>query len=317
MKPSGTDSTQAPHSLQFIDAAGLFPYICPILEISKRCLLLPTAVEVALTVDVEDWFHVCALPQEPEFPPTSWRVMKNVEELLALFESHRARGTFFVLGSVAEAVPELVPLIRSCGHEIACHGYSHRLVPSLGPEGFREDLLRATEILTSQAGEPPTGYRAPQWSLSLESTSWALEILRAEGYLYDSSLTPLRFVGNPRGPLDPFAVQTESGEIWEIPPMVSPSFIGNLPTGGGWGFRFFPDSLIEHTIRNYNARGKAAVLFIHPREIDPEGPKLKLPPLRAFVVYGPPTGLSRRIGNIMARHRCGTMSELVQRCRPA
>jgi len=122
----------------------------------------------ALTVDVEDWFHICGLSQEPKIDSAEWRVRSNVAKLLALFAAHNVRATFFVLGCVAEALPGLLPQIASAGHEIASHGHSHRMVTKLDPQGFRDDLRHTRDILESQSGQKIVGFRAPQWSLRLQ-----------------------------------------------------------------------------------------------------------------------------------------------------
>ena len=226
------------------------------------------------------------------------------------------RATFFVLGSVAEAIPELVPGIAANGHEIASHGYSHRQVTELDPSGFRDELGHTGEILESQSGQKTVGFRAPQWSLS-DATPWAFEILHEQGYWYDSSCTPLPIVGNPAGSWIPYRVETKRGSIWEIPPMVTPSPVGNLPTGGGWGLRFFPRPMIRSTIMELNGAGSPAVLFLHPREFDPDGPRLRLKPLKKFVTYGPRTDLSGRLADLLSRYRFGTLKDLVEEWKSA
>jgi len=265
----------------------------------------------AITIDVEDWFHVCGCDREPVEPPRPGRVLGNVEKILALLAAYETRATFFVLGSVAEQEPSLVPLIASGGHEIASHGYSHRPSPQLGPEGFRHELRLTGEILERQGGTRPIGFRSPQWSLRRED-SWAFEILRDEGYRYDSSLNPLPFVGDRSGPRLPFSIRTGTGDLLEIPPMVTRSPIGNLPTGGGWGFRFFPPRMIGATVREYNLRGAPAVLYLHPREMDPDGPRLALSPLRRFAVYGTRRDAGRSLRYMLDRFRFGTMKQLVE-----
>lgn len=268
--------------------------------------------DASLTVDVEDWFHVCNLPGDPDIPFSEWRVFQNVEKLLKLLDRYRVSATFFVLGTVAERLPGLAPLIASAGHEVASHGFSHRLVPAIGEKGFRDELRRTADILESQTGRRPLGYRAPQWSLSSEATPWAFNILRQEGYLYDSSLNPLRFVGDRRGSRVPFRLETAGGNLWEIPPLVTPSMLGNLPTGGGWGFRLFPRRLLETTIQGLNRQGAPAVLYLHPRELDPDGPRLKLSPLRSFVAYGPRRDATPCLAHFLARRRFGTVRQLVE-----
>ncbi|HJV64689.1 MAG TPA: polysaccharide deacetylase family protein [Geomonas sp.] len=270
----------------------------------------------ALTVDLEDWYHgYCALPS-PSVDPCQKRVRRNTEAALALLSECGVRGTFFVLGSLAAEDPGLVPMIAAAGHEIASHGYSHTLVPQLGPEAFRDELRRTAEIIARQCGEPPAGFRAPQWSLG-SGTPWAMEILQQEGYLYDSSWNPLPFVGDKKGPRSPFQIATDRGRLLEIPPMVTPSIIGNLPTGGGWGFRFWPRFLIRGTMEALNREGSPAVLYLHPRELDPFGPRLQLSRFQSFVSYGPRTDATVRLRELLNRFKFTTLKELAAAWQPA
>jgi polysaccharide deacetylase family protein (PEP-CTERM system associated) len=201
--------------------------------------------------------------------------------------------------------------IVTAGHEIASHGYSHRMVTGLTPKEFRDELKRTNDILGSHSGCLPRGFRAPQWSLSKDKTPWAFDILLEEGFVYDSSCTPLPFVGNRSGSRFPYRMKLPGGTLWEIPPMVSQSVAGNLPTGGGWGFRFFPLGMIERTILSLNAVGHPAVLFLHPREIDPQGPRLPLSRFRSFVSYGPRTDAMDRLSGILQRFRFIPLQEMV------
>ena len=220
-----------------------------------------------------------------------------------------------MLGSVAENDPDLATMICSAGHEIASHGYSHTLVPDLTPQQFSEELQLTERILMEQTGQQPVGYRAPQWSLS-EQTGWAFVILRERGYLYDSSLNPLPFVGNANGSRVPYRLEGEGAGLWEIPPMVTKSLIGNLPTGGGWGFRFFPFRTILTTVESLNHKHHPAVLYLHPREVDPEGPRLDLPLLKRFVSYGTRMDATTRLNELCRRYRFKTLKELVYEWQP-
>lgn len=273
------------------------------------CLL----AQNVLTVDVEDWYHVCGADAAITVPPrVSWRVHHNLAKILALLDEHGQKGTFFMLGSVAESDPSLAPMICSAGHEIASHGYSHRLVSDLTPEQFHDELRLTERILMEQTGQRPFGYRAPQWSLS-EQTAWAFAILREQGYRYDSSLNPLPFVGNSRGSRTPYLLPGEGAGLWEIPPLVTRSPIGNLPTGGGWGFRFFPFRMICATIEELNRAHEPAVLYLHPREVDPAGPRLDLPSLKRFASYGARTDAAPRLGELFRRYRFITLKEMVDK----
>lgn len=246
----------------------------------------------------------------PVPPRGTWRVRRNLERILALLDEHRQKATFFMLGSVAEIEPALAPMVCSAGHEIASHGYSHRLASALTPQQFREELQLTGRIIFEQTGQRPIGYRAPQWSLS-EQTGWAFDILREQGYRYDSSLNPLPFVGNSRGSRIPYRLGGAGEDLWEIPPMVTRSWIGNLPTGGGWGFRFFSFRTICTTIEMLNRSHHPAVLYLHPREVDPDGPRLKLPALKKFVSYGARTDAVPRLDELFRRYRFITLKEMV------
>lgn len=265
-----------------------------------------------LTIDVEDWFHVCGFEPRTEVPRSRRQVLGNVERILALLDEYGVKATFFVLGSVAEQEPSLVPRLVAAGHEIASHGYSHTLVPQLDQAAFRDEIRRTREIIATQGGARPLGFRAPQWSLSGRETPWAFEILREEGYRYDSSLSPLPFVGNRQGPRHPHLVKTRHGDIVEVPPMVSRSPFGNLPTGGGWGFRVLPLALIAGTMERLNREGHSAVLYLHPREMDPAGPRLPLSCARSFVVYGPRRSVAGRLRYLLERFSFAPLGQLVE-----
>ncbi|MEI6214146.1 MAG: polysaccharide deacetylase family protein [Desulfuromonadales bacterium] len=238
------------------------------------------------TVDVEDWFHVCGVGAPPMVDRNRWRVAETTGRLLDLFAELGIRGTFFMLGSVAAAEPGLAPRIVDEGHEIASHGYSHRPVYELSPDEFHEELTRTADIIVSQTGVKPVGFRAPQWSLG-KRTPWAFDILAREGYRYDSSCTPLPLIGEPKGSKIPYVIEADSGKLWEIPPLVTPGRLTNLPCGGGWGLRMFPLKTVLRGIKAAHDSGNPAVFFLHPREVDPGGPRLKLPLLKSFAAYGP------------------------------
>lgn len=266
----------------------------------------------ALTVDIEDWYHVCGAGGCQYDPsPANGRVVAATTRFLELLRDCQSKATFFVLGAVAQQYPQLMDRIAADGHEIASHGWSHRKVTELEPEAFADELDRTADLLEKLTGQRPQGFRAPQWSLCRRRTPWAFELLAQKGYRYDSSLTPLAYIGDPRGPRTPHRIETKAGDIWEVPPMVTPSFIGNLPTGGGWGFRFFPEWAIRQTLLSDTYRENPGVLFVHPRELDPDGPRLALGLLRSFLTYGARSSSEPRLRRLLESFRFKTLGELV------
>jgi polysaccharide deacetylase family protein (PEP-CTERM system associated) len=191
------------------------------------------------TVDLEEWFHICASGHE-SLQPDNWdrlpsRVEPTTRLLLELLDRHAIRATFFVVGWVAERHPDLIATVRAAGHEIGSHGYIHQKVYELGPERFRSDLLASLRVLSALAG-PVTLFRAPEWSIN-DRSLWALDTLAEEGVKVDASMAPLRIVGAVTYPRYPHIRRTAAGPITEVPPLVADRFRQVMPMGwaGGCG----------------------------------------------------------------------------------
>jgi len=230
----------------------------------------------ALTVDVEDYFQVSAFA--PYIARSDWdgrecRVERNVERILALLEMGNAHATFFTLGWVAERYPSLVRRIVAAGHEIASHGYGHQRVTDLDDRAFTADIGRAKKILEDVAGLAVHGYRAPSFSIGAGNL-WAFDSLAHAGYLYSSSIYPIRHdhYGMPEAPR--FAHRRENG-LLEIPITTLRFFDRNVPSSGGGYFRLLPYSLSRWMLKRVNAVDReAAVFYFHPWEIDPDQPRV-------------------------------------------
>ncbi|WP_449472059.1 XrtA system polysaccharide deacetylase [Sphingobium chungangianum] len=239
----------------------------------------------ALSVDVEDWFHVGAF--ERTISRSSWdglthRVERNTDAVLALFAEAGVSATFFTLGWVAERYPALMRRIAEAGHEVASHGYDHARVFTLGPEAFRADLRRSRALLEDASGQRVIGYRAPSFSID-HRTPWAHAILAEEGYRYSSSVAPIRHdhYGWPESPR--FAWRPVTGsDLLELP-VTTAEFGGRrLAAGGGGFFRLLPYGFSRWAIRQVNGREKQpAIIYFHPWEIDPDQPRVAGAPLRS------------------------------------
>jgi polysaccharide deacetylase family protein (PEP-CTERM system associated) len=235
-----------------------------------------------ISVDVEDYFHVEAFARVVD--RNNWgayasRVERNTERILDLFDERQIKGTFFILGWVAERYPKLVRRITERGHEPACHSYWHRLIYKLTPEEFREDTLRAKNCIEQAAGAPIYGYRAPSFSITGRSV-WALDVLAELGFRYDSSVFPVKHdtYGVPDAPRRPFRIETPFGPIVEFPMATFRFGTGpNLPIAGGGYLRMLPFSYTRMGVRRAWSEGLPVVSYIHPWEIDPEQPRIDAP----------------------------------------
>ncbi|MHA1113368.1 MAG: XrtA system polysaccharide deacetylase [Alphaproteobacteria bacterium] len=238
----------------------------------------------AMTVDIEDYFQVQAF--EGHIERASWdrlapRVERNTEAVLALFAESGARATFFTLGWVAERYPALIRRIVAEGHELASHGYAHTRATDQDRDGFRDDVRRTRTLLEDTAGVPVTGYRAASFSIGANNL-WTLEVLRDEGYLYSSSIYPVRHdhYGMPEAPR--FAWHPCGAEGVIEFPVTTVRLLGrNLPCGGGGYFRLLPYPLSRWAMRRVNRHDDAPCIFyFHPWEIDPGQPRQPGLPLK-------------------------------------
>jgi polysaccharide deacetylase family protein (PEP-CTERM system associated) len=242
----------------------------------------------AFSVDVEDYYQVGAFSRIISFDDwDKWesRVVTNTCRILDVLDTATAEpvnATFFVLGWVAERYPNLVPEIVSRGHEVASHGFGHRLVYEQTESEFREDVIRARQILRSQSGQEVIGFRAPSFSI-VKRTSWAHEILVEAGYKYDSSVFPIYhdLHGNPDAPREIHKIETATGSIVEFPPAVVKCLGQNLPIGGGGYFRFFPYFVTKMCLCSVNKQNLPFVFYIHPWETDPDQPHIPNAPLKS------------------------------------
>ena len=248
------------------------------------------AVANALTVDVEDYFHVAAFADR--IKPADWdkqpvRVQHNTRRLLELFAEFDIRATFFVLGWVAERDPQLVREIAAQGHEIACHGYSHQLIYRQTPAVFREETLRARKLLEDIVQSPVEGYRAASYSITRQSL-WALDVLVEAGFRYDSSIFPVHHdrYGIPDAPHQPYRLTAPGGGNLVEFPLSTANLLGyRLPVAGGGYFRLFPYFVTRMGLSQIRRRGQPFIFYLHPWEIDTAQPRIEAGWLSRFRHY--------------------------------
>ena len=262
------------------------------------------------TVDVEDWY------QGLDFDTGEWarfapRLETGLSRLLELLADAGARATFFVVGWQADRTPGLVREIARQGHEIACHGYSHRFVYRLDRATFREEVRRSRDTLQSLVGEPVVGFRAPFFSITTDAL-WALDVLVEEGFHYDSSIFPVwnHRYGIPRATRQPGLITTPAGGmLFEIPlstvriPARLPLGL-NIPVSGGAYFRLYPYGLTRALVRRLERAGDRLIFYAHPWEYDPAHPRIRLPhPVSQFTHYVNLDSMTARTRRLLADFR--------------
>ena len=282
---------------------------------------MTAATRTSLTVDVEDWYHPELVRHRVRGAAAGSVVIEGTETLLALFARHRARGTFFVLGDVAARHPALVRKIAAAGHEIACHGMTHRPLWALDRESFRAELRDFRAAIRAALGsDPVTGFRAPTFSLD-RSTAWALRVLAEEGFRYDSSVFPRRVrmygvagapLGAYRPSLDDPARHDPAGPLLEIPVAMVSVAGQRVPVAGGFYLRALPFGFVLRALDRV-ARERACILYIHPWECVSGLPRLRLPPVDAVITYHRLGSVVGKLDRILTRHSSDTMGSILER----
>ena len=280
------------------------------------------AVLNAMTIDVEDYFHVSAFAdvvRAEEWTTYESRVVGNTERLLDLFAASDVRATFFVLGWVAERFPSLVRRIHRDGHELASHSYDHGLVYDKSPDEFRADLRRAKAAIADAAGVEVSGYRAPSYSV-VDRSLWALDVLADEGYTFDSSIYPIRHdrYGIPDWPRHIERLERQGGARWELPGSTVRHLGMNMPMGGGGYFRLLPYGWTRAGIRHLNEQERRpAIFYLHPWEIDPEQPRLNAGFVSRFRHYRNLQHTESRLRRLLQDFRFGTIADVLAAARDA
>jgi polysaccharide deacetylase family protein (PEP-CTERM system associated) len=233
-----------------------------------------------LTIALEDYFQVGAfnwLIQRGQWYRFESRLEVNTRRTLDMLARYNLKATFFVLGWIADAYPELVRTVAAEGHEIASKGYYHRSIRDMSPEEFREDLARSREALERASQSAVRGYRvADEWFEPRDL--WALDVLAEEGYAYDSSICPQgrTYAHEPwRRFIHQHKVGVSGKSLWEFPLSTAHLVAWDLPIAGGNYFRQFPQLLMRRWVRQWERRQpNPFVMYFHVWELDPEQPRL-------------------------------------------
>jgi polysaccharide deacetylase family protein (PEP-CTERM system associated) len=271
----------------------------------------------AMTVDVEDYFHVAAFAHV--IPRSDWdsrelRVEGNTARLVDLFAEHRIRATFFVLGWVARKVPALVRRLHDAGHEVASHGMSHTLVYRQSPQEFRAETRESKALLEDLIGCRVRGYRAASYSVTPKSR-WALDVLVEEGFEYDSSIFPVRHdrYGMPDAGRHPGPVNTPLGRSLLEFPLTTCEIAGvRVPVAGGGYFRLLPYWLTRWGLGDVNRRESAPfVFYLHPWEIDAGQPDIAAGAISRFRHYTNIDRCETRLKRLVREFRFGAMEDVL------
>ena len=275
----------------------------------------------SFSCELEDWFHILdsdRVPDIEEWSRLPLRAERGIDRLLELLDETNVKGTFFCLGWMAERMPHVVRRCQEAGHEIGSHGYGHVLAYRVGRRGFLDDIVRSKRILEDLTGEEVVGFRSPGFSVK-EDNRWVFDVVAEAGYRYDASVFPAPHGhgGLRRANPGPHVVETESGPLVEIPMSTVPLLGRRMCLFGGGYLRLAPLWLIRWGVKHLHRAGQPLIVYIHPREVDPDHPRLPLPLKRRFKCYVNLRSTMAKLRWLCTHHEFTTMKAVAALHEPA
>lgn len=269
----------------------------------------------AFTIDLEEWFcthNFSKVLQFSDWPVMESRIQYQTDLLLEMLEKANVKGTFFILGWVAQRFPGVVRNIHSAGHEIGSHGFGHQPIWNHTPASFLKDLSRSTRCIEQITNEKPVAFRAPAFSLTAD-TAWATDQLAKAGYKIDSSVFPINVhpeYGMPDTPLSPYMI---APSLLEVP--LSCVDIGKfkIPMSGGAYFRLLPYSIYKKLVKKLEQQGRTLNFYIHPWELDCNIPHIQgLSFQRRFRHYTSLSKVAAKLTKLLDDFEFGSLSAAFQ-----
>jgi len=244
-----------------------------------------------LGIDFEDWYHPQLVQKYVKNGKHEPKMFKGIDKILEMLRKNDTLATFFVVGELLETNPEIFDKIMENEHEIAFHTMYHTRIDS---PNFKENFRNEIEKFSKLTNKKSKGFRAPTFSLN-NSSSWIIDFLAENGYIYDSSVVPAKtdLYGIPNAETKPYRISSNSlekndpnGKLLEFPLLVT-KFLGKkVPASGGFYLRTLPMRVIKNAIRQYEKQEIPATFYIHSWELTPEFmPKLPLSTKDKFITY--------------------------------
>ena len=220
-----------------------------------------------ITMDVEDWYHTYFPEMDVD---RSQSLLDGLDVALEIMDQKNIKGSFFVVGEIADMLAEKIKAMDANGHDIACHNWFHLRPVTMGIDEYKSQLIKAKEKLESILGHEVLGYRAPSFGIDDEHYEAMIEC----GFKYDSSkLKPQKSskygVLNLKGFEEIFPCVYRRGDFTEFE--VSTQKIGdmNMLLGGGY-IRMLPWFFMKSMTARYLKTGQPYVMYIHPIDLSPK-----------------------------------------------
>ncbi len=271
-----------------------------------------------LGIDFEDWFHPELIQKILKNEIKSFEVVKGIDKILEFLRKHDTYATFFMVGEILEKFPDILDKILENGHEIGFHTMYHSRLDS---NNFQEKFSKELDDFAILTNNKSKGFRAPTFSLN-EKSAWAIDILEKHGYIYDSSIVPVKtsMYGNSNASKNPYKITSDSlyqnndnGKIIEFPLMTT-KFLGKtVPSGGGFYLRTLPFSVTKKSINQYEEKNIPGVFYIHSWELTPEYmPKIKLSIKNNFITYHNLDKIPNRMSDLLSNFKFTSFERFIQ-----
>ncbi|MBV8060207.1 MAG: polysaccharide deacetylase family protein [Alphaproteobacteria bacterium] len=214
--------------------------------------------KISFTVDLEDPYDIYAV---------NGRYVDRTRHILNMCDALNRKATFFTVGRVAEAVPDLIAEIAKRGHEVAYHSHAHVSLTKETPENFARETAMDKKLIESITGKPLTGFRAPRFSLTPQSV-WVLDVLNEQGFQYSSSIMPTKLSRFGFQNVPTYAFRWPNGLV-EFP-LPTAALYDDFRLGylGGIYMYLLPTFVTRYFVRKA-ADNEVLWTYTHPYDFDP------------------------------------------------
>lgn len=264
-----------------------------------------------LTIDVEEWYQTVLFNRNVEDNSEVSNLPEYIFKILDLLDKYNTKATFFIVGIVAKKYPEVTKIISRKGHELASHGYLHRLIYKLSKEDFFQDVKTSLDVLQRYSESKIIGYRACTWSIT-KDVFWAIDILKSLGFKYDSSIYPITLNAFNSDKLQRYSYQIKKDFI-ELPLSTFRFMKYNFPFSGGTFLRLFSLDFIRKNIIKINKLGYPAVVYFHSWEFDTDLSYVPMiPKWKRLIQYGNIETVNKKIEFLLKHFKFSSVKEVLQ-----
>lgn len=278
--------------------------------------------KLILTFDLEIWHESKWMEPFISEDLKKDTLTESVLPLLRILKETNSHATFFTTNAVLDNYPEIIKKIFSEDHEVGSHSTTHIHLDEQQAEVFEGNLQLQKEKIEKLIGKNVSGFRAPHFSLN-QKTKWLIPLLTRLGFLYDSSIFPIKTpeYGISKAPTFPYKISSETlledkgGSFLEFPQSTVKIFGLQIPVAGGVYFRILPLFIFKFLLNMAIKQGNTPMVYFHPHELCSETPRIKGPILKTFIKYFGTKRSLLKFNKLIKNYTCISVEEYISKVK--